>query len=164
MGCWVSCNPKNDGWGDDDGDCDAALYIPDRYMLSCLNFTCPCVLHLHFGLCSHLLLLLHIAGLAWASVELISYLLIRPYFIRLMERNPRLAGQTKKQDRTATLALPRVVCFVHNIIQVPTMAGAAGRRQQAGNKSKPCAACPDERRARQQLAASLQSSTLSAWE
>jgi hypothetical protein len=58
------------------------------------------------------------AGLAWGSLELISYIIIRPFFLQLLENNPKFAGQTKKKEATATQMMPRVVCFVHNVIQV----------------------------------------------
>ncbi|WIA12745.1 hypothetical protein OEZ86_006072 [Tetradesmus obliquus] len=63
--------------------------------------------------------LIGLLGLAWASLELISYVVIRPFFLQLLENNPKLAGQKKKQEATATQMMPRVVCFVHNIIQIP---------------------------------------------
>lgn len=58
------------------------------------------------------------AGLAWASLELIAYIIIRPLFIQLLDNNPKLKGNVKKQARTAVQMLPRVVCFIHNLIQV----------------------------------------------
>jgi hypothetical protein len=58
------------------------------------------------------------AGAAWASLELISYVLIRPYFLLLLENNPKLAGDKRRKGETATQMLPRVVCFLHNVLQV----------------------------------------------
>jgi hypothetical protein len=58
------------------------------------------------------------AALAWSSLELVSYVLIRPLFLRLLERNPAIAGDPKRKAETATQMLPRVVCFVHNLLQV----------------------------------------------
>ncbi|KAI8469864.1 MAG: TLC domain-containing protein [Monoraphidium minutum] len=58
-------------------------------------------------------------AVAWASLELISYILIRPYFMLLLDNNPKLAGDAKAKGQTATQMLPRVVCFVHNVVQVP---------------------------------------------
>lgn len=58
-------------------------------------------------------------ALAWSSLELVSYVLIRPLFLRLLERNPAIAGDPKRKAETATQMLPRVVCFVHNLLQVP---------------------------------------------
>ncbi|GBF91170.1 flagellar associated protein [Raphidocelis subcapitata] len=58
-------------------------------------------------------------GLAWAALELFSYLVLRPYFLRLLDGNPKLAGDTKGKAATATQMGPRVVCFVHNVLQVP---------------------------------------------
>ena len=58
------------------------------------------------------------AGLAWASLEVLSYILIRPFFLKLLDGNPKLKGKHKEQARTAIQLLPRVVCFIHNIIQV----------------------------------------------
>eukprot|EP00882_Tetradesmus_deserticola_P004986 GHRQ01005255.1.p1 GENE.GHRQ01005255.1~~GHRQ01005255.1.p1 ORF type:complete len:280 (+),score=77.26 GHRQ01005255.1:161-1000(+) len=63
--------------------------------------------------------LIGLLGLAWASLELISYLLIKQYFMQLLENNPKLAGQTKQKEATAMQMMPRVVCFVHNVIQIP---------------------------------------------
>ncbi|KAF8067209.1 glpF [Scenedesmus sp. PABB004] len=63
--------------------------------------------------------LIGLLGLAWASLELVSNLLVRPLFLQLLEGNPRMAGQEKKKASTATQMMPRVVCFIHNIIQVP---------------------------------------------
>lgn len=58
------------------------------------------------------------AGLAWTSVELIAYVMIRPYFMQLLNANPKLAGQQKKKERTASLMQTRVVSFLHNVVQV----------------------------------------------
>eukprot|EP00879_Flechtneria_rotunda_P022882 GHRR01024185.1.p1 GENE.GHRR01024185.1~~GHRR01024185.1.p1 ORF type:complete len:172 (+),score=9.83 GHRR01024185.1:340-855(+) len=58
-------------------------------------------------------------GLAWASLELLSYILIRPLFLRLLDANAKLAADNKQKRVTATQMLPRVVCFVHNAIQIP---------------------------------------------
>jgi hypothetical protein len=58
------------------------------------------------------------AGLAWAALELLSFLLLRPYFLRLLDGNPKLAGDNKGKAATATQMGPRVVCFVHNVLQV----------------------------------------------
>lgn len=58
-------------------------------------------------------------AIAWTSLELVGYVLIRPYFKRLLEANPKLAGNDKKKGSTATQMLPRVVCFIHNVVQVP---------------------------------------------
>jgi hypothetical protein len=57
-------------------------------------------------------------GLAWTGLELLSYVLLRPTFIRLLDGNPKLAGNDAKKKKTATQMLPRVVCFVHNVVQV----------------------------------------------
>eukprot|EP00882_Tetradesmus_deserticola_P017293 GHRQ01018523.1.p3 GENE.GHRQ01018523.1~~GHRQ01018523.1.p3 ORF type:complete len:130 (-),score=15.22 GHRQ01018523.1:291-680(-) len=38
--------------------------------------------------------------------------------MQLLENNPKLAGQTKQKEATAMQMMPRVVCFVHNVIQV----------------------------------------------
>jgi hypothetical protein len=57
-------------------------------------------------------------ALAWASLELVGYVLIRPYFLLLLDNNPKLAADKKKRGETATQMLPRVVCFLHNVMQV----------------------------------------------
>jgi hypothetical protein len=44
--------------------------------------------------------------------------LLRPLFMRLLASNPK-AGDPRKRKRTATQMLPRAVCFVHNVLQVP---------------------------------------------
>jgi hypothetical protein len=44
--------------------------------------------------------------------------LLRPLFMSLLASNPR-AGDPRKRKRTATQMLPRAVCFVHNVLQVP---------------------------------------------
>jgi len=43
---------------------------------------------------------------------------LRPLFLRLLASNPS-AGTPAKRKRTATQMLPRAVCFVHNVLQVP---------------------------------------------
>lgn len=58
------------------------------------------------------------AGLAWALLELLSYMVAGPYFIKLLQANPKLANQPKKQRDTAVQMCPRLVCFVHNALQV----------------------------------------------
>jgi hypothetical protein len=58
------------------------------------------------------------AGVGWTLLEFLSYLFISPFFMHLLEGNPKLAGQQDKKRRTATQMCPRLVCFVHNIIQV----------------------------------------------
>jgi hypothetical protein len=63
-------------------------------------------------------LLLCTAGAAWTSLEFLSYVLARGWFIHLLEGNPKLAGQREKQERTAIQMCPRLVCFVHNLLQV----------------------------------------------
>jgi hypothetical protein len=62
--------------------------------------------------------LLLCAGLVWTFLELLSYWLATPYFIKLLQGNPKLAGQPEKQRRTAVQMCPRLVCFVHNALQV----------------------------------------------
>lgn len=62
--------------------------------------------------------LLLCAGLLWTSLELLSDWLATPYFVKLLQGNPKLAGQPEKQRRTAVQMCPRLVCFVHNALQV----------------------------------------------
>lgn len=57
------------------------------------------------------------AGLAWALLEVVCNLALKGWFMRLLEANPALAGKDKKKRSTATQAMPRVVCFIHNIVQ-----------------------------------------------
>lgn len=61
-------------------------------------------------------------------MELLAYMVVRPYFVHLLEGNPKLAGQRDKQERTATQMCPRVVCFIHNLVQV-SAAGATDAYQ-----------------------------------
>jgi hypothetical protein len=59
------------------------------------------------------------AGLLWTLLELVSYFfLAKGWFIHLLEGNPKLAGQREKQEKTAVQMCPRLVCFVHNMLQV----------------------------------------------
>jgi hypothetical protein len=57
-------------------------------------------------------------ALAWSSLELVSYVLLRPFFLQLLGRNPKIADNPAKKAETATQMLPRVVCFIHNLVQV----------------------------------------------
>lgn len=59
-----------------------------------------------------------LAGLAWTFLEFVAYQLATPFFIQLLQGNPKLAGQAEKQRRTAVQMCPRLVCFVHNALQV----------------------------------------------
>lgn len=45
-------------------------------------------------------------------------LLAKGWFIHLLEGNPKLAGKKDKQLKTAAQMCPRLVCFVHNMLQV----------------------------------------------
>lgn len=38
--------------------------------------------------------------------------------MNLLDGNPQISGNKRKKARTATQMLPRVVCFVHNVMQV----------------------------------------------
>lgn len=64
-------------------------------------------------------------------------MVIRPFFLQLLENNPKLAGQKKKQEATATQMMPRVVCFVHNIIQVRVTGPAAAAQHWMLPPSQP---------------------------
>lgn len=70
-----------------------------------------------------------IAGAAWTMLELTSYVIVRPFFLRLLDANPR-AGDIKKKAQTATQMLPRLVCFVHNSLQ----ASVQQQQQQAAKR------------------------------
>ncbi len=72
----------------------------------------------------------HATGAAWASLELFTYLVLRPYFLRLLDNNPKMKGNAKARGETATQMLPRVVCFVHNLMQV-----------RIATRSRPAARC-----------------------
>lgn len=63
--------------------------------------------------------LIGVVGLAWAGLELLCHLVCTPYFMHLLEGNPKLAGQQAKKASAATQMCPRLVCFVHNILQIP---------------------------------------------
>lgn len=54
----------------------------------------------------------------WLSMEIAFRFALRPLFLRLLASNPR-AGDLKKRKAAATQMLPRAVCFVHNVLQVP---------------------------------------------
>jgi hypothetical protein len=62
--------------------------------------------------------------LAWGGLELLTHLLLTPWFMFLLEGNPKLAGQQQKKAATAVQMCPRLVCFVHNILQVCTVVAA----------------------------------------
>lgn len=51
-------------------------------------------------------------------MEIAFRFLLRPLFLRLLASNPR-SGDPKARKATATQMLPRAVCFVHNVLQVP---------------------------------------------
>jgi hypothetical protein len=72
-----------------------------------------------------------LAGAAWTMLELTSYVIVRPFFLRLLDANPR-AGNIKKKAQTATQMLPRLVCFVHNSLQ------ASVQQQQQAAKRMEC--------------------------
>lgn len=64
------------------------------------------------------LLIVIVAGLAWTSLELLTHTFAKERFIHLLKGNPKYAGQRQKQERTAVQMCPRLVCFVHNALQV----------------------------------------------
>ena len=60
------------------------------------------------------------AGCAWLALHFLSYLLLSPLFNKLLEGNQAYSGNKKKKERAIAQMMPRVVCFIHNVIQVGT--------------------------------------------
>jgi len=58
-----------------------------------------------------------LAGILWWCTELLANVVLRPWLLQQLKKNPKLANDAKRAA-TATQMLPRVVCFVHNVIQV----------------------------------------------
>lgn len=43
---------------------------------------------------------------------------MRPIFLGMLSNNPKMVANPAKREKVAHMLSPRMVCFVHNIIQV----------------------------------------------
>jgi len=61
------------------------------------------------------------AGFAWFCLHLLCNLFVRPMFLGMLSNNPKMVANPAKREKVSHMLSPRMVCFVHNIIQVGRM-------------------------------------------